>query len=130
MLWLGGFGIVYYSWGRYPYFDQGIVGCLLLVCLSVEGIRPEIMACGAALVCMQPRSPGCGQGFRPVGKIEKDAWFCRWHVVSTILNAWAIVGEVGVLLYLIDDGVCWINMGQLDVWWNDGGSRIDAQMIG
>ena len=99
-------------------------------CLPVEGIRPEIMACGAVLVCMQPRSPGCGQGFRPVGKIEKDAWFCRWLVVSTILNAWAIVGEVCVLLYLVDDGECWINMGQLDVWWNDGGSRIDAQMIG
>ena len=96
MLWLGGFGIVYYSWGRYPYLDQGIVGCLLLVCLSVEGIRPEIMACGAALVCMQPRSPGCGQGFRPAGK--KDAWFCRWLVVSTILNAWAIVGEDCVLI--------------------------------
>ena len=79
-------------------------------------------------MCMQPRSPGCGQGFRPVCK--KVAWFCRWLVVSTILNAWAIVGEVCVLLYLVEDGECLINMGLLDAWWNDGGSRMDAQMIG
>ena len=119
---------MYYSWGRYLCLDQGIVGCLHLVCLSVEGIRPEIMACGAALVCMQPRSPGCGQGFRPAGK--KDAWFCRWLVVSTILNAWAIVGEACVLIYMAVDGECLINMGLLDAWWIDGGSHMDAQMIG
>ena len=81
--------------------------------LSVEGIRPEIMACGAALVCMQPRSPGCGQGFRPVCK--KVAWFCRWLVVSTILNAWAIAGEASVLIYMVEDVECLMNMGLLDV---------------
>ena len=76
---------------------------------------------------MQPRSPGCGQGFRPVCK--KVAWFCRWLVVSTILNAWAIAGEACVLIYMVEDVECLMNMGLLDVGC-DGGSHMVAQMSG
>ena len=70
MLWLGGVGPLSLFVGTLSKFGSGYRRLSASFFLSVEGIRPEIMDCGAVLECMQPRSPGCGQGFRPAGKIR------------------------------------------------------------